>query len=174
MFNSKKRTTNYTTVNNTSTVNQQEGQLNLAQNSALNGNVHISNGVIESNQAMADTAKESFGFGERALELGSEAVLANGAVSQFALEESLNFGQSALEQNLDLSKRSMSFSESLVNQNTANSSNTLLAIKELAKSAATGGEYDMAQQSKEVTIFRSAAVIVCVIAVVLYLMTKGK
>lgn len=185
LFDSKKKTTNNTRVSNTSTVNQQEGLLNLAQGTSLNGNVSISNGVVESNYAMADTAKQAFnfsegvaeqafGFGENAIELGAESVKANGEVSMFSLDRSLGFGELALDKNAELSSNTLDFAETLVNQNTANSGSTMLAIKDLAKSVVTGGASDVAEQSKQMNTVWAGAVVICVIAVVLYLMTKGK
>jgi len=185
MFDSKKKTVNQTYVTNTSTVNQQEGLLNLAQGTSLEGNVQISNGVIESNLAMADTAKsafnfsdsvtdQAFGFGDRAMELGGESVKANGEVSMFSLERGLEFGQTALDKNAELSKNTLGFAESLVNQNTANSGNAMLAIKDLAKSVSTSGASDVAEQSAEIKKIWAGVAVVAIIAVALFLMTKGK
>lgn len=149
---SNKSTSNNYTTTNTSEVNQQEGLLNLAKNSNIQGGVSISNGVIESNEAMQAVS-------EKALEENGKVVL-----------ESFDFGAHAIESNGVIAAHGFDFAESLVNQQTANSNNATLAINDLAKSLASGGASDATEVSKK-AIYALGAVVVAVLLVVL---VKGR
>lgn len=156
LFDSNKRTTNTTQTVNTTESNQQSGQLNLAKNSLMNGDVTISNGVIEANEEMrklgtaafdfgGDTVRDAFKFGDDALKFGDNAIEANGKVI----------------------KDGFSFAESLVNQQTANSNNSTLAIKDLAKSIASGGASDTVDMNTK-TVYVMGGVVALVLIVMMF------
>ena len=151
-FDSKKTTTNQNITTNNTESNQQSGQLNLAKNSVMNGNVSISNGVIETNEEMRKLGESAFGFGGQ------------------ALSEAFEFGDNVIESNNGVINQGFDFAESLVNQQTANSNNTTLAINDLAKSLASGGASDANEVSKK-AIYALGAVVVAVLLVVL---VKGR
>lgn len=149
---SKKTTENNYTTTNTSEVNQQEGLLNLAKDSRIEGSVQISNGVVESNDAMRAVS-------ETALEQNAKVV-----------SDSLALSDHAIESNGNLAAKGFTFAESLVSQQTANSNKTTLAISDLAKSLATGGVSDTAKQSQR-TIYALVALSAVVVVIVL---VRGK
>ena len=59
-------------------------------------------------------------------------------------------------------KQGFGFADSLVQQNTANTANATLAMKELAKSVSTGGASDVASQSLK-TVYTIGGVSVAVV-----------
>lgn len=121
----------------------------------------------------------AFGFGELALESNNEIVNASlksnkditaGALKSnaTALNNSFGFGELAIESNSEVIKQGFGFAESLVQQNTANSGAATMAIKELAKSVATGGASDVADQSLK-TVYTIGGVSVAVVLVMLFM-----
>jgi hypothetical protein len=152
LFDSNKKTTNTTQTVNTTESNQQSGSLNLAKGSTALGDITISNGVIEANEEMRK-------FGEAAFDYA-------GDVSG----DAFGFGNDAIEANGKVLSEGLGFAESLVNQQTANSNNATLAMKELANNLATGGAGDVAKVTEK-TVYVVGAVVVVVLVV---LMFKGR
>lgn len=99
---------------------------------------------------------DAFGFGESALELSGKVVDSNADLSKHALDQTL------------------SFSKSLVDQNTANAANSTLAIKELANSVATGGGSDVAEQSTKMVYTIGAVFAVVLLGFVIMLGSRKR
>lgn len=149
LFDSNKRTTNTTQTVNTTESNQQSGQLNLAKNSLMNGDVTISNGVIEANEEMRKLGTAAFDFGGD------------------TVSEAFKFGDKAIEANGKVILNGFGFAESLVNQQTANSNNSTLAIKDLAKSIASGGASDTVDMNTK-TVYIMGGVVALVLIVMMF------
>ncbi|MEL0621508.1 MULTISPECIES: hypothetical protein [Pseudomonadota] len=111
------------------------------------------NTVTVSDHGAIDAA---FGFGENALELSGKVVDSNTDLSKHALDQTL------------------SFSKSLVDQNTANAANSTLAIKELANSVATGGGSDVAEQSTKMVYTIGAVFAVVLLGFVIMLGSRKR
>lgn len=130
---------------------------------ALEENSKVVNSSLKANADIAtDALKQGFGFGESALESNSEALKQAIDFSSDALNNSFDFGELAIESNNSVIKQGFGFAESLVQQNTANSGAATMAIKELAKSVATGGASDIADQSLK-TVYTIGGVSVAVV-----------
>ncbi len=170
---SKSRSSNSTTnnVTNYSLQGFENAQAAVAGN---NNTVTITDqGAIEKAFAFAEEqSSDAFRFGESALELGDKVVdangelarvvvAANGAVVGDALKQGFGFGESALETNNEVIKQGFGFADSLVQQNTANTANATLAMKELAKSVSTGGASDITDLTAK-TVYTMGAVIAVV------------
>lgn len=120
--------------------------------------------------------QSAFGFGDSALEsntaISTEALKTNESVSKYAIDrntdlagKTVSFSENAIERGFDMSR-------SIVDQNTANSANTMLAIKELAQSIKSGGATDLINQSNK-TVYTFGAIFAVVILGVL-LISWGK
>lgn len=141
LFDSNKKTTNVAQTTNNTESNQQSGSLNLAKGSTALGDITISNGVIETNQEMRLLGEAAF-----------------------------NFGDNAIESNGRVITEGLGFAESLVNQQTANSNNATLAMKDLANNLATGGDSDAAKITEK-TVYVIGAVVAVVLVVLIF---KGR
>ncbi|MBJ7556560.1 hypothetical protein [Marinomonas spartinae] len=132
-----------------------------------------------------DQSKQAFGFGDNALELADKVVDSNKDVTKKALDTNENVSKYAIDKNSDLAGRTVDFadnaiengfdfSKTLVDQNTANSANTTLAIKDLAKSLATGGASDVANQSTKMVYTMGAVFAVVVLGFVIMLGSRKR
>lgn len=160
-----------TTTNNVTNYSLQ-GMENAETVVAGNGNTVTTtdHGAVEGAFAFGSDA---LGFAENALEIGGEVIAGNTAVSKLAidsnsdlakdaLKQGFSFGETAIESNNEALKTGFGFAETLVQQNTANSANTMLAIKDLAKSVSTAGASDVANQSLK-TVYTIGGVVVAVV-----------
>lgn len=125
-----------------------------------------------------DQTKKAFGFGDKAIEsnkdVTTKALDTNESVSKYAIDKNsdlagktVTFADNTIENGFDFSKR-------LVDQNTANSANTMLAIKDLAKSLATGGASDVANQSTKMVYTMGAVFAVVVLGFVIMLGSRKR
>jgi hypothetical protein len=124
----------------------------------------------------------AFELGDNALEFGGEvvnansdlaklAVSSNSSLASNALEQGFDFGALAMESNKETMSKGFEFAESLVQQNTANSAATNLTMKELAKTAATGGASDITDLTQK-TVYTFGAVIAIVLLGFVLMMGK--
>lgn len=116
----------------------------------------------------------AFGFGDSAMELGGKVVDANTDVAKFAISEngalvgqSIGLANTAMENTKDQAKSSLDFAETLVNQNSANTANSTLAIKDLAQSLASSGSSDVIEGSTKVVYTLGAVFAVVLLGFVL-------
>ena len=127
----------------------------------VNANSELATLAVSTNSNLAsDALEQGFDFGAKALASNNEA-----------LEHSLDFGTLAIESNNETMSQGFDFAESLVQQNTANSAATNLAIKELAKTTATGGASDITDLTQK-TVYTFGAVIAIVLIGFVLMMGK--
>lgn len=109
-----------------------------------------------------------FGAVDAAMELGGDALSANKEIVKESIKANaestaaaLDFGETALESNGAVINKGFGFAEALVQQNTASAASTTLAIKDLAKSLASGGRSDEIELSKQ-AVYTIGGVVVAV------------
>lgn len=173
MFNSSKKTSNtYNTYDQRKT-NQQDGFINIGENTAIEGPINISNGVVESNTEMRKTAEAAFNYGDHALELGSQAIEANKSVVGDALKQGFAFGNTAIESNGEVLQKSIDSNKQLLQQSMTNAASSTAAIKDLAQSLASKGASDVTQQSIK-TVYAVVAVVIVLVLGAVIVFAKGK